>query len=139
MKFIIFRQTKIQIQHFEAYLNILFDSVYMTYGFSKKYFLFLFPNIPFLITEKLYEYLLKKEIFYKNIFNKKIFVYTFLSIMYRTQKYLFKLFIDFFNYTIDSIIYSDNIYVIFNNIHHYNGNSKIIFKKKRKNQIYFFI
>ena len=68
MKFIIFRQTKIQIQHFESYLNIFFDSVYITYGFSKEDFLFLFLNIPFLIEKKLYEYLLKKEIFYKKIF-----------------------------------------------------------------------
>lgn len=53
MKFIIFRQTKIQMQHFESYLNIFFDSDYITYGFSKEDFLFLFLNIPFLIREKI--------------------------------------------------------------------------------------
>ncbi len=131
IEFISFRETEIQIKLFESYLNILFDSLKSSCGFTKEVFIFLFPKIPFLIKEKFYEYLLKKNNTHPKYFNKKIFVDTFLSIMYRPQKYLFKLFIDFFDYTNDSIIYSDDVNVIFYHIHHYNGNSdKLIYVKK---------
>jgi hypothetical protein len=51
--------------------------------------------------------------------------------MYYPVEYLFKLFIDFFDYTNDSIIYSDDVNVIFYHIHHHNGNSdKLIYVKK---------
>ena len=131
IEFISFRQTNIQMQQFESYLNILFDSLKTSCGFNKEIFLFLFPKIPFLIREKFYDYLLKKRNGHPKNFNKKIFVDTFLSIMYRPQKYLFKLFIDFFDYTNDSIIYSDDINVLFYHIHYYNGNSdKLIYVKK---------
>ena len=131
IEFISFRQTNIQMQQFESYLNILFDSLKTSCGFNKEIFLFLFPKIPFLIREKFYDYLLKKRNGHPKNFNKKIFVDTFLSIMYRPQKYLFKLFIDFFDYTNDSIIYSDDVNVLFYHIHYYNGNSdKLIYVKK---------
>ncbi len=131
IEFISFRQTNIQMQQFESYLNILFDSLKTSCGFNKEIFLFLFPKIPFLIREKFYDYLLKKRNGHPKNFNKKIFVDTFISIMYRPQKYLFKLFIDFFDYTNDSIIYSDDVNVLFYHIHYYNGNSdKLIYVKK---------
>ena len=129
--YISFRKTKIRKQKFEKYLSILYDSLKSTCGFTKEVFLFLFPNIPYLIREKFYELLLKKRIQTKNIFTKQIFIETFLSIMYHSTKSLFKLFLDFFDYTNDSIIYSDDVNVIFYHIHHHNGNSdKLIYIKK---------
>ncbi len=129
--FISFRKTKIRKEKFEKYLSVLYDSLKSTCGFSKEVFLFLFPNIPYLIREKFYELLLKKRIQTKNIFTKQIFIETFLSIMYHSTKSLFKLFLDFFDYTNDSIIYADDVNVLFYHIHHHNGNSdKLIYIKK---------
>ena len=130
--YISFRKTKIRKQKFEKYLSILYDSLKSTCGFTKEVFLFLFPNIPYLIREKFYELLLKKRIEQiQNKFTKQIFIETFLSIMYCPTKFLFKLFLDFFDYTNDSIIYCDDINVLFYHIHHHNGNSdKLIYVKK---------
>ena len=129
--FISFRKTKIRKEKFEKFLSILYDSITSSCDFSKEVFLFLFPNIPYLIREKFYELILKKRIKNKKIFTKTIFVDTFLSLMYYPVEYLFKLFIDFFDYTNDSIIYSDDVNVIFYHIHHHNGNSdKLIYVKK---------
>ena len=129
--FISFRKTKIRKEKFEKYLSVLYDSLQSTCGFSKEVFLFLFPNIPYLIREKFYELLLKRRIQTKNIFTKQIFIETFLSIMYHSTKSLFKLFLDFFDYTNDSIVYSDDVNVLFYHIHHHNGNSdKLIYIKK---------
>ena len=129
--FISFRKTKIKKQKFEKFLSILYDSITSSCEFSKEVFLFLFPNIPYLIREKFYELILKKRIKQKKIFTKSIFIDTFLSLMYYPVEYLFQLFIDFFDYTDDSIIYFDDVNVIFYHIHHHNGNSdKLIYVKK---------
>ena len=129
--FISFRKTKIKKQKFEKFLSILYDSITSSCEFSKEIFLFLFPNIPYLIREKFYELILKNRIKQNNLFTKTIFIDTFLSLMYYPVKYLFKLFIDFFDYTNDSIIYFDDVNVIFYHIHHHNGNSdKLIYVKK---------
>ncbi len=129
--YISFHNSKINKQKFESYLNILYDSVNSKCSFSKEVFLFLFPNIPYLIREKFYELLLKRRNGNVKEFTKKIFVDTFLSIMYYSLKNLFKLFIDFFDYTNDQIIYCDDINVLYYHIHHHNGNSdKLIYIKK---------
>ena len=129
--FISFRKTKIKKQKFEKFLSILYDSITSSCEFSKEVFLFLFPNIPYLIREKFYELILKNRIKQNKLFTKTIFIDTFLSLMYYPVKYLFKLFIDFFDYTNDSIIYFDDVNVIFYHIHHHNGNSdKLIYVKK---------
>ena len=71
IEFISFRETEIQIKLFESYLNILFDSLKSSCGFTKEVFIFLFPKIPFLIKEKFYEYIIKKIILIQNILIKK--------------------------------------------------------------------